>query len=70
MVHGYIRDLVSTVDRYFESDLHHFGGDEIALIWQTEVDRKLLATFFEWLKTIRCCQNKTLIMWDDSVTEL
>lgn len=61
LVHYYIRDLVSTVDRYFESDLYHLGGDEVALIWQTEVDRKLLAMFFEWLKTVRCCQNQTLI---------
>lgn len=66
--HDYIRDLVSTVDRYFGSDLHHFGGDEVALIWNTENDRKLLTTFFEWLRTIPCCQHKTLILWDDPVT--
>lgn len=66
MTYDYIRDLVSTVDGYFGSDLHHFGGDEVALIWHTDNDRKLLETFFEWLR-VDCSQNKTLIMWDDSV---
>jgi hexosaminidase len=68
-IHDYILDLVSTVDRYFDSPaLHHFGGDEIALIWHTENDRKLLSTFFEWLKTVCCPPTKTLVMWDDPVT--
>lgn len=48
--------------------MHHFGGDEVALVWHTDNDRKLLATFVEWLRTIPRCQQKTLILWDDPVT--
>ncbi|EEA21340.1 hypothetical protein TMatcc_009259 [Talaromyces marneffei ATCC 18224] len=69
MTLDYIRDLVSTVDRYFDSpDLHHFGGDEVAMIWRTEDDRKLLTTFFDWLRTV-CSPNKSPIIWDDLITE-
>ncbi|EED23226.1 beta-hexosaminidase, putative [Talaromyces stipitatus ATCC 10500] len=69
MIYDYIVDLVSTVDKYFLSKaLHHFGGDEVALIWHTEDDSNLLTTFFKWLKTV-CCPSKTLIMWDDPATD-
>jgi hexosaminidase len=40
-VYDQIVDLVSTVDRYFGSPLHHFGADEVAYIWETEDDNKL-----------------------------
>lgn len=66
-VYDYIVDLVSTVDRYFGSPLHHFGADEVAYIWETEDDNNLFETFLSWLKQL--CPNKSLIMWDDPLTD-
>ncbi|KAJ4381660.1 hypothetical protein N0V86_003024 [Didymella sp. IMI 355093] len=65
--YGHIASLVSTVDTYFKSPLHHFGGDEVAYIWQTEDDNKLFETFLGWLKQLE--PNKTLILWDDPLTD-
>ncbi|KAF9729422.1 glycosyl hydrolase family 20 [Paraphaeosphaeria minitans] len=65
--YDYIADLVSTIDGYFRSPLHHFGGDEVAYIWQTEDDNKLFDTFLNWLKRLQ--PNKTLILWDDPLTD-
>jgi len=65
--YDHIVDLVSTVDRYFGSPLHHFGGDEVAYIWQMEDDNNLFERFLKWLKSL--CPSKTLIMWDDPVTD-
>jgi hexosaminidase len=59
--------LVATVDRDFRSPLHHFGGDEVAYIWQTEDDNKLFERFLHWLKTLQ--PNKSLILWDDPLTD-
>jgi hexosaminidase len=63
----HITALVNTTDRCFGSPLHHFGGDEVAYIWQTEDDNKLFETFLNWLKTLR--PNKTLVLWDDPLTD-
>ncbi|KAH9862922.1 hypothetical protein J1614_011015 [Plenodomus biglobosus] len=63
----HITALVNTIDRYFGSPLHHFGGDEVAYIWQTEDDNKLFETFLNWLKTLH--PNKTLVLWDDPLTD-
>ncbi|KAL5373694.1 hypothetical protein DPSP01_012493 [Paraphaeosphaeria sporulosa] len=65
--YDHIADLVSTVDGYFRSPLHHFGGDEVAYIWQTGDDNKLFETFLHWLKRLQ--PNKTLILWDDPLTD-
>ena len=66
--YDHIASLVSTVDSYFRSPLHHFGGDEVAYIWQTEDDNKLFERFLHWLKTL-CPPNKSLILWDDPLTD-
>jgi hexosaminidase len=63
----HITNLVSTVDRYFGSPLHHFGGDEVAYIWQTEDDNKLFEIFLHWLQSLE--PKKTLILWDDPLTD-
>ncbi|KAK7211086.1 hypothetical protein V2G26_018264 [Clonostachys chloroleuca] len=65
--YDHVGSLVSTVDRYFGSPLHHFGGDEVAYIWETEDDNKLFETFLHWLKTL--CPTKSLILWDDPLTD-
>jgi hexosaminidase len=65
--YDHIANLVSTVDRYFGSPLHHFGGDEVAYIWQTEDDNKLFETFLDWLRNLR--PNKSLVLWDDPLTD-
>lgn len=65
--YDHIASLVSTVDRYFRSPLHHFGGDEVAYIWGTEDDNKLFETFLNWLKTLE--PNKTVVLWDDPLTD-
>ncbi len=62
-----ITSLVSTVDQYFQSPLHHFGGDEVAYIWHSKDDNKLFQTFLNWLKSIS--PNKSLILWDDPLTD-
>ncbi|VUC25822.1 unnamed protein product [Clonostachys rosea] len=62
-----VRSLVSTVDTYFGSPLHHFGGDEVAYIWETEDDNALFNSFLNWLKTL--APNKSLILWDDPLTD-
>ncbi|KAJ5378026.1 glycoside hydrolase [Penicillium cataractarum] len=66
-MYNYIVDLVARVDRYFGSPLHHFGADEVAYVWETEDDNKLFETFLNWLKQLR--PNKSLIMWDDPLTD-
>jgi hexosaminidase len=66
-VYDYIRSLVSTVDGYFGSSYHHFGGDEVAYIWKTKDDNKLFQTFLNWLKTLS--PNKSVILWDDPLTD-
>jgi hexosaminidase len=63
----YITSLVSTVDGYFRSSLHHFGGDEVAYIWQTKDDNKLFESFLHWLKNLQ--PKKSLILWDDPLTD-
>lgn len=63
----HITSLVSTVDGYFGSALHHFGGDEVAYIWQTEDDNKLFEGFLHWLKSL--LPNKSLVLWDDPLTD-
>ena len=55
----HIASLVSTVDRYFGSPLHHFGGDEVAYVWQTGDDNNLFETFLQ----------KSLILWNDPLTD-
>jgi hexosaminidase len=66
-IYDYITSLVSTIDGYFGSPLHHFGGDEVAYIWKTEDDNKLFETFLHWLKSLQ--PNKKLILWDDPLTD-
>jgi hexosaminidase len=66
-VYNYITDLVSTVDKYFGSPIHHFGADEVAYMWDTDDDNKLFNNFINWLK--RLCPNKSLILWDDPLTD-
>ncbi|KAF3037807.1 hypothetical protein E8E12_005908 [Didymella heteroderae] len=65
--YAHIASLVSTIDAYFGSPLHHFGGDEVAYVWQTGDDNKLFETFLDWLKRLE--PNKTLILWDDPITD-
>lgn len=65
--YDYVADLISTVDGSFRSPLHHFGADEVAYIWDTEDDNKLFQTFLNWLKSL--CPNKSLILWDDPITD-
>ncbi|CAG7558108.1 unnamed protein product [Fusarium equiseti] len=65
--YNHVRDLVNTTDRYFASPLHHFGGDEVAYMWDTEDDNKLFEGFINWLKTLS--PNKSLILWDDPLTD-
>ncbi|KAL1651764.1 hypothetical protein SLS61_005135 [Didymella pomorum] len=62
-----VASLVSTIDSYFGSPLHHFGGDEVSYIWDTEDDNKLFQNFLDWLKRLE--SNKTLILWDDPITD-
>ena len=65
--YNHVRDLVHTTDRYFASPLHHFGGDEVAYMWDTEDDNKLFEGFINWLKTLS--PSKSLILWDDPLTD-
>lgn len=65
--YDHITSLVSTVDNYFGSPVHHFGGDEVAYVWRTEDDNKLFESFLHWLKNIQ--PNKSLILWDDPLTD-
>ncbi|PVH91957.1 glycoside hydrolase family 20 protein [Periconia macrospinosa] len=68
--YDHIASLVSTVDRYFGSaPLHHFGGDEVAYIWQTADDNKLFESFLHWLQTLHPRTNKSLVLWDDPLTD-
>ncbi|KAF4493570.1 glycoside hydrolase [Fusarium agapanthi] len=59
--------LVSTVDGYFGSPYHHFGGDEVAYMWNTKDDNKLFNTFLNWLKTLT--PKKSVVLWDDPLTD-
>ncbi|KAJ4250160.1 hypothetical protein NW762_011973 [Fusarium torreyae] len=63
----HISNLVSTVDESFRSPLHHFGGDEVAYMWETEDDNQLFESFLYWLKCL--CPGKSLILWDDPLTD-
>jgi hexosaminidase len=65
--YDHIASLVSTIDGYFRSPIHHFGGDEVAYVWQTEDDNKLFETFLHWLERLQ--PSKTLILWDDPLTD-
>jgi hexosaminidase len=65
--YDHIASLVSTVNRYFASPLHHFGGDEVAYMWDTEDDNNLFERFLHWLKDL--LPNKSLILWDDPLTD-
>lgn len=73
-----VAGLVSTIDQYFQSPLHHFGADEVAYIWHSEEDNKLFNAnvqddnrlfegFLRWLKSL--CPTKSLILWDDPLTD-
>jgi hexosaminidase len=66
-VYDTIQSLVSTVDGYFGSSIHHFGGDEVAYMWNTTDDNKLFNNFLNWLKTLE--PTKSLILWDDPLTD-
>ncbi|KAH8169346.1 glycosyl hydrolase family 20, catalytic domain-containing protein [Sarocladium implicatum] len=66
-VYDSIRDLVSTVDGYFGSSMHHFGGDEVAYIWETRDDNSLFNNFLNWLKTL--APAKSVVLWDDPLTD-
>ncbi len=65
--YDHVDSLIATVDRYFGPSLHHFGADEVAYIWQTNDDNKLVERFLGWLKTL--CPGKMSIIWDDPVTD-
>ncbi|KIL85939.1 hypothetical protein FAVG1_10908 [Fusarium avenaceum] len=62
-----IKSLVATVNQSFGSPIHHFGGDEVSYIWKTKDDNKLFETFLNWLKSSN--PTKTLILWDDPLTD-
>ena len=47
--------------------MHHFGGDEVAYMWDTEDDNKLFNKFLNWLKTLE--PKKSVILWDDPLTD-
>jgi hexosaminidase len=66
-VYKYIEDLISTVGKYFGSSIHHFGGDEVAYMWNTNDDNKLFNKFLNWLKTLE--PTKSVILWDDPLTD-
>jgi hexosaminidase len=66
-VYDAIRSLVSTINGYFGSSMHHFGGDEVAYIWNTSDDNKLFNNFLNWLKTLQ--PTKSVILWDDPLTD-
>ncbi|KAG4295305.1 hypothetical protein FPRO06_01889 [Fusarium proliferatum] len=66
-VYDNITSLVSTIDGYFGSPYHHFGGDEVAYMWNTKDDNKLFNTFLNWLKTLT--PKKSVILWDDPLTD-
>jgi hexosaminidase len=55
------------VNQSFGSQIHHFGGDEVAYIWNTKDDNKLFETFLNWLKSLY--PKKSLILWDDPLTD-
>jgi hexosaminidase len=65
--YDHVGSLIGTVDRYFGSSIHHFGGDEVAYIWQTDDDNELVEMFLGWLKSL--CPSKMSIIWDDPVTD-
>ena len=66
-VYDTIRSLVSTVNGYFGSSIHHFGGDEVGYMWNTTDDNKLFNNFLNWLKTLE--PTKSVILWDDPLTD-
>ncbi|KAH7090003.1 putative beta-hexosaminidase [Paraphoma chrysanthemicola] len=66
----YITSLVSTVNGDFKSPkYHHFGADEVAYMWHTKDDNKLFQSFLDWLKSLQGNNNKTLLLWDDPLTD-
>jgi len=62
-----VKSLVSTVDKYFGSSMHHFGGDEVAYMWNTKDDNRLFNDFLNWLKTL--VPKKKVVLWDDPLTD-
>ncbi|PYH90763.1 putative beta-hexosaminidase [Aspergillus ellipticus CBS 707.79] len=65
----HIASLVSTVQEYFGTPpLHHFGGDEVAPLWQTGDDNALFASFLHWLRSL-CPPHISPILWDDPLTD-
>ncbi|KAE8333204.1 putative beta-hexosaminidase [Aspergillus sergii] len=67
-LYSHITNLISTIDRYFQSPpLHHFGADEVAYIWHSNDDNQLFESFLHWLRTL--CPNKSRIIWDDALTD-
>lgn len=66
-VYDNIRGLVSATDKYFGSSMHHFGGDEVAYMWNTKDDNKLFNNFLNWLKALE--PTKSAILWDDPITD-
>jgi hexosaminidase len=65
--YDHISNLVSTINQYFGSPLHHFGADEVAYIWETDDDNKLFESFLNWLHSL--LPNKQLVLWDDPLTD-
>ncbi|OAK99060.1 glycoside hydrolase [Phaeosphaeriaceae sp. SRC1lsM3a] len=65
--YDHIANLISTVNRYFNSPVHHFGGDEVAYMWETQDDNKLFSDFINWLHGL--LPNKSLVLWDDPLTD-
>ncbi|KAI8939812.1 hypothetical protein NX059_003550 [Plenodomus lindquistii] len=64
----HVSNLITTVDKYFgDAPYHHFGGDEVAYIWETEDDNKLFSDYINFLKNLS--PDKQVIMWDDVVTD-
>jgi hexosaminidase len=65
--YDHVSSLVSTINQYFGSPLHHFGGDEVSYMWDSGDDNKLFGSFLHWLKDL--LPNKSLILWDDPLTD-
>ncbi|KAF4986597.1 hypothetical protein FGRMN_10765 [Fusarium graminum] len=63
----FIKDLVTTTDKYFNSSLHHFGGDEVSYFYNTKDDNKLFSDFLNGLPALS--PNKSVILWDDPLTD-
>lgn len=65
--YDHIANLVSMVNGYFGSPVHHFGGDEVAYMWDSHDDNKLFSDFLNWLHGL--LPNKSLVLWDDPLTD-